>query len=136
MDKDQLTFSFDEKLKMSSTVIEDVINCLKSEALPNDEMTILNNVLDFLSKSKKQLDLISTEGEPEQELLKFKTAFFYMNLLIDEIDKVIFTEFFKNPNRSINRVYRYKVIALEITKLNEAFLEYGGLIEFEIDLEN
>ena len=59
-----------------------------------------------------------------------------MNLLIDEIDKLLFTEFFKNPNRSINKVYRYKVIALEITKLNEAFLEYGGLIEFETDLEN
>ena len=76
MDKDQLTFSFDEKLKMSSIVIKDIIYCLKSEGLPNDEMTILNNVLNFLSKSKKQLDLISIEGEPEQELLKFKTAFF------------------------------------------------------------
>lgn len=35
MDEDQLTFSFDEKLKMSSIVIQDVIYCLKSEALAN-----------------------------------------------------------------------------------------------------
>ena len=77
MDEDQLPFSFDEKLKMSSIVIQDVIYCLKSEALANDEAIILNNVLDFLSKSKKQLDLISTEGEPEQEFFKFETAFFY-----------------------------------------------------------
>ena len=61
---------------MNSIVIQDVIYCLKSEVLPNDEATILNNVLDFLSKSKKQLDLISTEGEPEQEFFKLKTAFF------------------------------------------------------------
>ena len=61
---------------MNSIVIQDVIYCLKSEVLPNDEATILNNVLDFLSKSKKQPDLISTEGEPEQEFFKFKTAFF------------------------------------------------------------
>ncbi len=53
MDEDQLTFSFDEKLKMSSIVIQDVIYCLKSEALANDEAIILNNVLYFLSKSKK-----------------------------------------------------------------------------------
>jgi len=121
---------------MSTVVIDDVISSLKSGTLGEDEKNILDNIQSYLYKSRDKLDSILTKGEPELELLKFKTAFFYINLLIDEIDKIMDTKFFKNPNRSMNKVYRYKAITLEITNLNEAFFEYGNLIEYEINLED
>ena len=134
MNNDQIKLSFDDQLNMSTVVIDDVISSLKSGTLGEDEKNILDNIQSYLYKSRDKLDSILTKGEPE--LLKFKTAFFYINLLIDEIDKIMDTKIFKNPNRSMNKVYRYKAITLEITNLNEAFFEYGNLIEYEINLED
>jgi len=135
MNNDQIKLSFDDQLNMSTVVIDDVISSLKSGTLEEDEKNILDNIQSYLYKSRDKLDSILTKGEPEPELLKFKTAFFYINLLFDEIDKIMDTKFFVSSNRSMNKVYRYKAIALEITNLNEAFLEYSNLIEYEIDLE-
>ena len=88
MENDQIKLSFDDQLNMSSIVIDDVISSLRDGTLENDEATILDNIQNYLYKSRNKLDSISTKGEPEQELLKFKTSFFYINLLIDEINKI------------------------------------------------
>lgn len=121
---------------MSTVVIDDVISSLKSGTLGEDEKNILDNIQSYLYKSRDKLDSISTKGEPEQELLKFKTSFFYINLLIDEINKIMETQFLKNPNFSKNKFYRYKVLALEIDNLNRAFLDYQGLLNFPTDLDD
>jgi len=121
---------------MSTVVIDDVISSLKSGTLGEDEKNILDNIQSYLYKSRDKLDSILTKGEPEQELLKFKTSFFYINLLIDEINKIMETQFLKNPNFSKNKFYRYKVLALEIDNLNRAFLDYQGLLNFPTDLDD
>ena len=76
MNNDQIKFSLDERLNMSTVVIDDVISSLKSGTLEDDEKQILDNIQSYLYKSRDNLDLISTKGKPKQELLKFKTAFF------------------------------------------------------------
>lgn len=134
MDNDQIKFSFDERLNMSTVVIDDIISSLKSGTLEDDEKQILDNIQSYLYKSRNNLDSISTKGEPE--LLKFKTAFFYINLLIDEINKILKTKFLKDPDFSRIKFYRYKVLALEIDNLNRAFLDYQGLLNFPTDLED
>ena len=136
INNDQIKFSFDERLKMSTVVIDDVILSLKSGTLEDDEKQILDNIQSYLYKSRDNLDLISTKGEPKQELLKFKTAFFYINLWIDEINKILKTKFLKNPDFSTSKFYRYKVLALEIDNLNRAFLDYQGLLNFPTDLDD
>ena len=135
MEKDQIKLSFDDQLNMSSIVIDDVIASLRNGTLESDETSILDNIQNYLYKSRNKLDSISTKGEPEQELLKFKTSFFYINLLIDEINKIMETQFLKNPNFSKNKFYRYKVIALEIDNLNRAFLDYQDLLNFSTDFD-
>ena len=135
MDNDQIKLSFDDQLNMSSIVIDDVIASLRNGTLESDETSILDNIQNYLYKSRNKLDSISTKGEPEQELLKFKTSFFYINLLIDEINKIMETQFLKNPNFSKNKFYRYKVIALEIDNLNRAFLDYQDLLNFSTDFD-
>lgn len=135
MENDQIKLSFDDQLNMSSIVIDDVISSLRDGTLENDEATILDNIQNYLYKSRNKLDSISTKGEPEKELLKFKTSFFYINLLIDEINKIMETQFLKNPNFSKNKFYRYKVIALEIDNLNRAFLDYQDLLNFSTDFD-
>lgn len=135
INNDQIKFSFDERLKMSTVVIDDVILSLKSGTLEDDEKQILDNIQSYLYKSRDNLDLISTKGEPKQELLKFKTAFFYINLWIDEINKILKTKFLKNPDFSTSKFYRYKVLALEIGNLNRAFLDYQDLLNFSTDFD-
>lgn len=135
MDNDQIKLSFDDQLNMSSIVIDDVIASLRNGTLESDETSILDNIQNYLYKSRNKLDSISTKGEPEQELLKFKTSFFYINLLIDEINKIMETQFLKNPNFSKNKFYRYKVLALEIDNLNRAFLDYQNLLNFSTDFD-
>lgn len=135
MDNDQIKLSFDDQLNMSSIVIDDVIASLRNGTLESDETSILDNIQNYLYKSRNKLDSISTKGEPEQELLKFKTSFFYINLLIDEINKIMETQFLKNPNFSKNKFYRYKVLALEIDNLNRAFLDYQDLLNFSTDFD-
>lgn len=135
MEKDQIKLSFDDQLNMSSIVIDDVIASLRNGTLENDETSILDNIQNYLYKSRNKLDSISTKGKPQQELLKFKTSFFYINLLIDEINKIMETQFLKNPNFSKNKFYRYKVIALEIDNLNRAFLDYQDLLNFSTDFD-
>lgn len=121
MDNDQIKLSFDDQLNMSSIIIDDVISSLRNGTLEDDEKSILDNIQNYLYKSRDKLESISTKGQPEKELLKFKTSFFYINLLIDEINKITETQFLKNPNFSKNKFYRYKVLALEIDNLNRAF---------------
>ena len=135
MENDQIKLSFDDQLNISSIVIDDVIASLRNGTLESDETSILDNIQNYLYKSRNKLDSISTKGEPEQELLKFKTSFFYINLLIDEINKIMETQFLKNPNFSKNKFYRYKVIALEIDNLNRAFLDYQDLLNFSTDFD-
>ena len=135
MDNDQIKLSFDDQLNMISNVIDDVIASLRNGTLESDETSILDNIQNYLYKSRNKLDSISTKGEPEQELLKFKTSFFYINLLIDEINKIMETQFLKNPNFSKNKFYRYKVLALEIDNLNRAFLDYQDLLNFSTDFD-
>ena len=135
MDNDQIKLSFDDQLNISSIVIDDVIASLRNGTLESDETSILDNIQNYLYKSRNKLDSISTKGEPEQELLKFKTSFFYINLLIDEINKIMETQFLKNPNFSKNKFYRYKVLALEIDNLNRAFLDYQDLLNFSTDFD-
>ena len=136
INNDQIKFSFDERLNMSTVVIDDVILSIKSGTLEDDEKQILDNIQSYLYKSRDNLDLISTKGELKQELLKFKTAFFYINLWIDEINKILKIKFLKNPDFSTSKFYRYKVLALEIDNLNRAFLDYQSLLNFPTDLDD
>ena len=136
INNDQIKFSFDERLNMSTVVIDDVILSIKSGTLEDDEKQILDNIQSYLYKSRDNLDLIATKSEPKQELLKFKTAFFYINLWIDEINKILKIKFLKNPDFSTSKFYRYKVLALEIDNLNRAFLDYQSLLNFPTDLDD
>ena len=48
INNDQIKFSFDERLKMSTVVIDDVISSLKSGTLEDDEKQILDNIQSYL----------------------------------------------------------------------------------------
>ena len=48
INNDQIKFSFDERLKMSTVVIDDVILSLKSGTLEDDEKQILDNIQSYL----------------------------------------------------------------------------------------
>ena len=61
MENDQIKLSFDDQLNMSSIVIDDVIDSLRNGTLENDETTILDNIQNYLYKSRNKLDSINTE---------------------------------------------------------------------------